>query len=94
MRLLGEPASHPTVSSQLSQKGRQSHLTPRMETSTWPPLIMAKDSELSKVAAPGTRVTVSFPALTMSLIGCQGLFGLYSRDTGDATHGSTSSGSG
>src|SRR3954452_21578090 len=52
-----------------------------MDTSTWPPRIMLKDSELSKVAAPGTRVTVSFPALTMSLrearldIGDQGCSG-------------------
>ena len=40
---------------------------PRTETSTWPPRIMAKDSALSKVEAPGTRVTVSFPALMISL---------------------------
>lgn len=42
-------------------------LTPRMETSTWPPRIMPKDSEESKVEAPGTKVTVCLPALTRSL---------------------------
>lgn len=43
--------------------------TPNIDTSTCPPRIMPKDSLLSKVAAPGIRVTVSFPALTMSLKG-------------------------
>lgn len=42
-------------------------LTPRMETSTWPPRIMPKDSEESNVEAPGTKVTVCLPALTRSL---------------------------
>lgn len=42
-------------------------LTPKMDTSTCPPRIIPKDSVLSKVAAPGTRVTVSLPALMMSL---------------------------
>ena len=40
---------------------------PRTETSMCPPRIMAKDSAESKVDAPGTIVTVSFPALMMSL---------------------------
>lgn len=42
--------------------------TPRMETSTCPPRIMPNDSDESKHEAPGTRVTVSLPALTMSLV--------------------------
>lgn len=43
-----------------------------METSTCPPRIMANDSEESKHEAPGTSVTVSLPALTISLPGaCQ-----------------------
>ena len=40
---------------------------PRTETSMWPPRIMANDSALSKVDAPGSMVTVSFPALMTSL---------------------------
>jgi hypothetical protein len=40
---------------------------PSTETSIWPPRIMAKDSALSKVDAPGTMVTVSLPAFMMSL---------------------------
>jgi hypothetical protein len=40
--------------------------TPRTETSMCPPRIMEKDSELSNVEAPGTKVTVSLPALTIS----------------------------
>jgi hypothetical protein len=44
--------------------------TPRTETSMWPPRIMANDSALSKVEAPGTRVTVSLPALIISLAAC------------------------
>jgi hypothetical protein len=49
-------------------------LTPKMDTSTWPPRIIPKDSVLSNVAAPGTRVTVSLPALMMSLFAVSGLF--------------------
>ena len=43
-------------------------IAPKIETSTWPPLIIPKDSEESNTDAPGTRVTVSFPALMMSLL--------------------------
>jgi hypothetical protein len=43
-------------------------LTPRTETSTWPPRIMANDSELSNVEPPGLMVTVSLPAFMISLI--------------------------
>ena len=32
----------------------------------WPPRIMAKDSALVKIAAPGIIVTVSLPALMRS----------------------------
>lgn len=42
-------------------------IAPRMETSTCPPRIMPKLSTLSKTEAPGTSVTVSFPALMRSL---------------------------
>lgn len=42
-----------------------------METSTCPPRIIPNDSVLSKVAAPGLSVTVSFPAFIMSLRCCQ-----------------------
>ena len=45
--------------------------TPKIETSTWPPRIIPNDSLLSKVDAPETNVTVSFPALMMSLFFCQ-----------------------
>lgn len=42
--------------------------TPKIETSTWPPRIIPNDSELSNVEAPGTSVTVSLPALIISLL--------------------------
>ena len=42
-------------------------LTPKIDTSTCPPRIIPNDSGLSKVDAPGMKVTVSFPALMMSL---------------------------
>ena len=41
---------------------------PSTETSICPPRIIAKDSALSKVDAPGIRVTVSLLALMMSLL--------------------------
>ncbi len=42
-------------------------MAPRMETSTCPPRIMPNDSDESNTDAPGTSVTVSLPALMMSL---------------------------
>jgi hypothetical protein len=42
-------------------------LTPRIDTSTCPPRIIPKDSAESKTDAPGTSVTVSLPALMISL---------------------------
>ena len=41
-------------------------IAPRIARSMWPPRIMANESALEKVAAPGTNVTVSFPALIRS----------------------------
>jgi len=45
---------------------------PKTDTSMWPPRIMAKDSAESNVEAPGTMVTVSLPALMMSLFKVRG----------------------
>ena len=58
-----------------------------METSTCPPRIIPKDSVLSNVAAPGTKVTVSFPALMISLFSVRIWGSLF----GWMTYGSTSS---
>ena len=69
--------------SESEQETRSDRLTPKIATLMWPPRIIAKDSLESthdvghgdhavqtyapKTDAPGTRVTVSFPALMRSL---------------------------
>lgn len=64
-----------------------------METSTWPPRIMPKDSEESKVEAPGTKVTVCLPALTRSLLLKVSLLGILQTHSKEKskTYASTSS---
>ena len=45
---------------------RETCIAPRMARSIWPPRIIAKLCALLKKLAPGTVVTVSFPALIRS----------------------------